>query len=162
MAELGLRQTALAARAQMPHQSIYKILHGLRVPSLTVLDRIAKALDCSADELLSEASNEKSPLSRRELQEIVSTAVEIQKQKQAFAGFTKATPLALSDLVSRFGGWNFLFEYLQEELEIRAEAERDYQRLRDSIQANASPKDLSIAKNKMLISRMIAKTGRDL
>jgi transcriptional regulator with XRE-family HTH domain len=162
MAQLGLRQTELAARAKVPHQSIYKILRGIRVPSLAILSKLAIALECETHELLQDEKPDVSNFSRKDILEIVTTAIEIQKLKVAFKDFTKATPSALADLVAKFGGWNFLYDYLQEELEIRSEAERDYQRLRDSLRVDTSKKDLSIAKNKMLISKMIAKKGSEL
>ncbi len=54
----GLSQAALARRAGVSQGLIWQLEHGLKQPSISVLTKIAKALDLSPEKLLLVVSEE--------------------------------------------------------------------------------------------------------
>jgi transcriptional regulator with XRE-family HTH domain len=154
----GMSQTDLARVSGLPHQSVYKIIHGKRFPTLPVLEKLAIALGMDVADLVCREDRVRIETSKNEIFDLFRMALKIQQQKSAFEGLTKTTPTGLVEIVQRFGGWDFLFEFLREELEIREEAEKDYQRLRESLTQGVSAKEISVVKNRMIVSKMIAKS----
>lgn len=158
MNEKNISQMELARRTGLPHQSIYKIVHGKRFPSLAVLEKITLALEVPLSKLVSRKDHDEMDLSKEDIFEVLKAAVSFHRQKSAFEGLTRATFTQMTELIYRFGGWNFLYDFIVEEMAIREEAERDYRNLRDSLKMDVSPEEISKIKNKMIISKMIAKS----
>ena len=155
MKSLSLSQVELARQAGIPHQSIYKILKGLRSPTLQMIEKISPSLQCTPDELLKSA-NSQNNFSKEDLLNVFYSFMKTHQEQTFFSELTKATPSDLKKVVNRFGGWNFLFDYLIEELEIRKEARNDYIQLRDSLNEKMNNNEVSETKRKMIISKMIS------
>ena len=155
MKSLSLSQVELARQAGIPHQSIYKILKGLRSPTLQMIEKISPSLQCTPDELLKSA-NSQNNFSKEDLLNVFYSFMKTHQEQTFFSELTKATPSDLKKVVNRFGGWNFLFDYLIEELEIRKEARNDYIQLRDSLNEKMNTNEVSETKRKMIISKMIS------
>jgi DNA-binding Xre family transcriptional regulator len=154
--ELRINQTQLSLKAGMPCQSIYKILKGIRTPTLIIIEKLSMALECTPAELLTDSSElGKFSIGREELSDLFRSALQEVKTKSLFSNLKKTSPAEVCRLVEKFGGWDFLYEYLVEELEIRHEAEKDYKKLKDCINENMTSLEVNEIKKRMIITKII-------
>jgi transcriptional regulator with XRE-family HTH domain len=59
--ERGLTQMAVAAKAGTTSANMSRLAHGIFLPNVALVARIAAALDCTIDELIEAPAKEKKP-----------------------------------------------------------------------------------------------------
>lgn len=160
LSQRNMNQSTLARRSKMPDQSLCKILKGQRSPSLKTLEKIACALECKVGELISENPTQSNEITKEYISELIAKAIEDKNLKEVFRGL-KVSPYLLIDVVERFGGWDFLYNYLVEELAIRNEAEIEYKKFKEEFELCDSNTMFKQAKRKMIISKLIEKANME-
>ncbi len=156
----GFTRTVLARKAGMPIQSISKIMTGQRSPTLETLTKIATALDCSVSDLLLDEDIKTQRNQNQSVTSLIADAVKQFKKSQPFSSLTLCTPETLIDLVERFGGWNFLYQYLLEDIELRVAAEKEYQKMRTELLSDETDEAAHERKKKMIIANLIARATK--
>ena len=166
MIKRGLNKKRLAEKSQLPPPSVYKVFSGQRAVTLNFLEKIARGLECSIGEFLPPPQSLDLEFPREELQKALQHTLTNLKTRNSlkssgvFDELTTGEQTHLQGLVNRFGGWKFLLSYLEEELEIRQEAQRNYKSLRDSITSNMSMDEVQSIKKNMIVTNMISKINK--
>lgn len=159
MRDRGLNKKSLALKSGLPAPSVYKVFSGQRAVTLNFLERVAVGLECSLAEFLPPPHSLEFQFSKEEFQKVLQTVLVNLRTNSLFEGLTSTEQADLDKLVKQFGGWKFLLNYLREELEIRSEAQSDYNKLRDSITSDMSLREISSIKKKMIVANMISKVN---
>ncbi|MCB0415545.1 MAG: helix-turn-helix transcriptional regulator [Bdellovibrionales bacterium] len=106
--EKGLSQRDLALRIGLVPQALNKYVKGSRYPGLDILEKLASGLGVSPIELITPP-----PKKNERVEQNLQLQLDEEQTRE------------LIFLVNKFGGWNFLYRYLKEELAIIEKNEKE-------------------------------------